>query len=240
METLKAFIYFIIENDKWITLVVNVLLGISTFVLTIVNLNLVHKQNVIAEEQTKLQKDKDQPHFQISLKSEKDTDDGKYGTDILTVTNIGEHTIEPCEVKADVFIRMTRSKLAQRDTIYALVGDYFMMAYKGNIGDEDVYYSKSTGSNRIYSEIYMEALNDKSQRGDLVYYLIDKVLLLRINYTDIHGEKHEKYYSYSKEIGKEEYTRVFEESDSRGLFFSLNNITYEKLKDALVKIDKGK
>ena len=172
MEKIMDIIDFLSNNEKWLSLIVNVLLGISTFILTIVNLNFVRRQNMISKEQSKLQKDKDQPHFRISLTSEQDADDGKYGTDVLSVINVGKHTLEPCEVNADVFIRLIRSKGVERDTIYAHIGDYFAWAYRGNTGDEEVYYSKSPGGNRKYSEIYLGAINDKGERSNMVYYFI--------------------------------------------------------------------
>lgn len=108
MELLKQLITFLYDNEECITLSVNVLLGISTLVLTIVNLSLVRRQNEISEELSALESDRDQPYFRISLTKEKDND-GLYGTEILSVVNVGSHTLEPCDVDANMFLRLTKS-----------------------------------------------------------------------------------------------------------------------------------
>ena len=234
MVELKQILQFLTQNANGINLMVDVFLGVATLILTIVNLRLVHRQKEISKEMTELEKDRDQPIFQITSSYERDSNDNVYGTQSISVANVGNHTIGPCEVNVDVYIKLTRTIDGRHDSVYALIGDYFSISYRGNT-KEEVFHSITPSNNRIFGEIYTDAVNEPKGKGKIVYYFVDKVLLLKINYTDIHNKEHEKYYMFNKEIAKEEYDRIHHESDERGLFFTLTDISYAMLKEAIGK-----
>lgn len=115
-----------------------------------------------------------------------------------------------------------------------LVNDYFCFTYRGNTGDEEVYNSRTQGNNGFFYELYMEALNDRKEKD--TYYSIDKVLLLKICYTDIHNKKHERCYRFSREIDKEEYYSIYSKGSTIEHSFTLADISYPKLKKILSDI----
>lgn len=228
-------IHYLSQNANGIQVLVGVILGLANLILAIVNLRLVCRQKELSEELSELEKDRDQPIFQISSTYERDSNDNVYGTQSISVANVGNHTIGPCEVDVDVYIKLTRTIVGRHDDpIYAHIGDYFSISCGGNT-KEEVFYSITPGNNRKFGEIYTEAVNEPKEKDRIVYYFIDKVLLLKIVYNDIHNKEHERYYMYNKEITKGEYDRIHQESEERGLSFTLSDISYARLKEAIVK-----
>ena len=234
MVEIKQMIHIISQNANLIQILVDGILGVATLILAIVNLKLVRRQKDLSEELSELEKDRDQPIFQMSSTYVRDSNDDVYGTQSISVANVGNHTIGLCKVDVDVYIKLTRTIDGKDDSIYALIGDYFSISHSGNTKD-DVFYSITPGNNRKFGEIYTEAVNEPKEKNRIVYFFIDKVLLLKINYTDIHNKEHERYYMFNKEIVKEEYDRIHHESNGRGLFFTLSDISYAKLKEAIGK-----
>lgn len=106
-------IQYLAENKDWLTLVVSIVVGVATIISTGVNAYLVYKQNEIYKEQTALQVKQNQPVFSISTHLEQDLDDGKYGTEIVTIHNVGHTTSQPCNVKVKAFIKITKAEGAE-------------------------------------------------------------------------------------------------------------------------------
>ena len=179
MVEIKQVIHFLSQNANGIQVLVDGILGVATLILTIVNLRLVRRQKELSEELSELEKDRDQPIFQITSTYERDSNDNVYGTQSISVANVGNHTIGSCEVNVDVYIKLTRTIDGRHDSVYALIGDYFSISYRGN-SKEDVYYSRTPGNNRKFGEIYTEAVNEPKEKNRIVYYFIDKVLLIKI------------------------------------------------------------
>ena len=90
-----------------------------------------------------------------------------------------------------------------------------------------------TGSNRIFAENYMQAIQ-ASKNGD-VLYLFDNIILSEITYTDILGEKHTLYYDRNNEISEDIYKKYFEVSNNvwNNIAFSLNDISFNRMKEKI-------
>lgn len=229
---------YLTHNKDWLTLVVSIVVGVATVIATCVNAYLVYKQNEIYKEQTVLQVRQNQPVFSISKQLEQDLDDGKYGTEIFTIRNVGHTMSQPCEVKVSVFFKITKTKGAQRDSLYFPIEDYFNMASNGNTGDDEVYYAKGSGSNRKYSDIYYAAIEASKETKPDSYYFIDKFILTKIEYSDIFDRKHVRFFMDKGEISKESYDKIVTQGYNDYRYNSLMNISFSAIKNVVDDIHK--
>ena len=90
-----------------------------------------------------------------------------------------------------------------------------------------------TRSNRIFAENYMQAIQ-ASKKGDGLYFF-DKIILSKITYTDILGEKHTLYFDRNNEISEDIYKKYFEVSNNvwNNIAFSLNDISFNRMKEKI-------
>ena len=138
-----------------------------------------------------------------------------------------------------MFYRLARIKELQKDTIYAQVLDYFYYSVIDNSNDTMIVRMYGTGSNRIFAENYMQAIQ-ASKNGD-VLYLFDKIILSEITYTDILGEKHTLYFDRNNEISEDIYKKYFEASKKvwNDMAFSLNKISFNLMKEKMDEYISG-
>lgn len=232
-NNMRSTIDFLIENKDVIGLLVSVVVGIATITTSFVSITIMKQQSRLAEEQNEMQKLQNQPIFDICVYQQQDSDDGKYGTDILEIRNIGEK-MTSCEITTNVFFAISYHNLNTRDTIYAEVKDYFMATvHEGN--DNGVVEKRwCAGNNRVFCEGYDASIKDSK---DGTYYFYDKIVLIKIEYTDILREKHTIYFKRGKEIEESEYSHYLDASKQVFGYeiFSLNNVDYNHLKGVLDK-----
>lgn len=228
---MQSTIDFLQVNKDVIGLLVSIVIGIATIITSVVSITIMKQQSRLAEEQNEMQKLQNQPIFDICVYQQQDSDDGKYGTDILEIRNIGEK-MTSCEVTANVFFAISYHYLNTRDTIYAEVKDYFMAAvHNGN--DKGLVEKRwCPGNNRVFCEGYDASMKDSK---DGIYYFYDKIVLVKIEYTDVLREKHTIYFKRGKEISESEYNHYLDATKQvfGYEFFSLNSVDYHHLKDVL-------
>ena len=223
---------YLVRHKEEIQLVFTVVVGIATIITSFVNVYLVKCQVDIYKEQNALQKSQSQPIFDISVRQQQDSDDGKYGTDILEVRNIGTK-VRYCKVESTVFFCLSKHHLSQRDSLYAEIKDYFCATVNSNVGDGVIMQQWCPGNNRIFCEGYDEAMHDTR---DGIYYYYVKFILLKIDYKDILDENHTQYYRENIQISEEQYNHYFDSaSASWDVFFTLRDDIYKEMKN---KIDK--
>lgn len=222
---------YLLRHKDSIQLVFTIVVGIATIITSLVNVYLVKCQLDINKEQNALQKSQSQPIFDISVRQQQDGDDGKYGTDVLEVCNIGTK-VKYCKVETSVFFCLSKHYLSHRDSLYAEIKDYFFATVNSNVGDGLIMQQWCPGNNRIFCEGYNEAINDSH---DGIYYFYDKVILLKIDYKDISDENHTQYYKGNLQIRKEQYDYYFDSaSSSWGVhFFTLRDDIYKEMKKTI-------
>lgn len=230
---MNSFFDFILGNKEIIALLVSIVVGIATIVTSCVSITIMRRQITLAEEQNKMQRLQNQPIFDIVVYQQQDSDDGIYGTDILEVRNIGEK-MTSCKITTNVFFAISYHNFNMRDTLYAEVKDYFVFTvHNGN--DRGLVEKRwCPGNNRIYSKGYDALIKDSK---DGAYYFYDKLVLIKVEYKDIHRDDHVVYFRSSNEIGESEYNCYFSSSEKvfGQEFFSLNSINYNHLKGILDK-----
>lgn len=230
--SMKNIVKYLLENKDWIALLSSILIGVATIIISIISAYYVCQQTKIYREQTNIQKKQNQPIFVVKIWQQQDGDDGKYGTEILEVHNYGS-MIQKCAISTSVFYRLVRNKDLQNDTIYAQVLDYFNSSVIDNSNDTMLERMWGTGNNRIFAENYMQAIL-VSKKGDGLYFL-DKIILSKITYTDILGEKYTLYFDRNNEISEEIYNKYFDASRKvwNNMTFSLNGISFDLMKKKL-------
>jgi hypothetical protein len=179
-----------------------------------------------------------QPIFSISTHVEQDLDDGKYGTEVITIRNVGQTTSQPCKVENKALIKLTKSFEGNRDSLYFQIEDYFNVASNGNTGDNEVYYAKGCGSNRKYSELYFSSLEANKAIKPHCYYFVDKVLLTKIEYTDIYNKDHVRYFMDKTEISHDVYDSILLQCYDDYRFSSLMNLSFPAMKEVIDNLKK--
>ena len=233
-------IQYLAENKDWLTLVVSIVVGVATIISTGVNAYLVYKQNEIYKEQTALQVKQNQPVFSISTSLEQDLDDGKYGTEVVTIRNVGKTTSQPCNVKIRAFVKLTKVVGGERDSLYFQIEDYFNVVSNGNTGDNEVFYAKGNSSNRRYAELYYAAIEASKTVKPHCYYFIDKLMLTKIEYTDIFQKEHVRYFMDKAEITQEIYENMFSNSIDDYRYSSIMTISFSDIKDVIDNLKRPK
>lgn len=226
METIAK---YLLENKEMVALLSSIFIGVATIITSVISAYFVYQQTKIYREQTDIQKKQNQPIFVIKKWLQQDSDDGKYGTEILEVHNYGTRT-QKCVISTSVFYRLARNKELQTDTIYAEVLDYFNSSVIDNSNDTMIKRMWGSGNNRFFAENYMQSIR-ASKKGDGLYFL-DKIILLEVKYTDILGEKHTLYFDSNNEISEDIYNEYFDVSKKiwNNMAFSLNRISFNKMK----------
>lgn len=230
--SMKTIVKYLLENKDLIALISSILIGFATIIISIISAYYVCQQTKIYREQTNIQKKQTQPIFVVKIWQQQDGDDGKYGTEILEVHNYGSR-IQKCAISTSVFYRLVRNKDLQNDTIYAQVLDYFNSSVIDNSNDTMVERMWGTGNNRIFAENYIQAIQ-VSKKGDGLYFF-DKIILLKITYTDILGEEHTLFFDRNNEISEEIYNGYFDVSRKvwNNIAFSLDKISFNLMKEKM-------
>lgn len=229
---MKTIVQYFLENKELVALFSSIFIGVATIITSVISAYFVYQQTKIYREQTDIQKKQNQPIFVTRIWQQQDSDDGKYGTEILEVHNYGSRILK-CNISTSVFYRLARIKELQKDTIYAQVLDYFYSSVIDNSNDTMIVRMYGTGSNRIFAENYMQAIQ-ASKNGEVLYFF-DKIILSEITYTDILGEKHTLYFDRNNEINEDIYKKYFDASKKvwNDMAFSLNKISFNLMREKM-------
>lgn len=204
------------------------IIAITALFVSIVTAIAVWKQAKIDKTLSQLQIAREQPFFKVCTRLEQDTDDGTYGTEHLVVKNKGFQNITP-KVSRTVLFEMSRNRNGDKDSILVKVADYFNYTETDNADDEIIYHSLGRGNNRVFHKLYMEALADKGEDG--VYYWFDKIILVKIDYTDLLKEKHSVYFINKVVVDKDEYQKMLSRVNKEDYY--LSSLDYQKIKALL-------
>lgn len=233
---MNSMIDYLIRNKEWLTLAVSIVVGLATIIATGVNAYLVREQNKIYKEQLTFQEKQNQPVFSIFFQLERDLDDGKYGTEIIAIRNVGHTTSQPCNVTVETFVKITKTDGIEKDSLYFPIIDYFSVAFNGNTGDNEVYYAIGDGSQRKYCEIYNAAIEASKSTTPNCYYFVNKVVLTKIEYQDIYNKKHELYFEGKKSISQERYDNICSQTVDDYSICSIRTISFPPMKEAIDKL----
>lgn len=230
--SMKTIAKYLLKNKELVALLSSIFIGGATIITSVISAYFVYQQTKIYREQTDIQKKQNQPIFVTKIWQQQDSNDGKFGTEILEVHNYGSR-FQTCAISTSVFYRLARNKELQNDTIYAEVSDYFNSSVIDNSNDTMIERMWGTGNNRFFAENYMQAIQT-SKNGDGLYFF-DKIILLKIKYTDILGDKHTLYFDSNNEISEEIYNKYFGVSKKvwNNMVFSLHNISFNMMKEKI-------
>lgn len=218
-------------NKEWVTALcafATCVLSVATIVISLFSLKFAAKQTKINKELSQLNIAKEQPVFIINTKLEQDTNDDAYGTEHLLVKKIGAYNFIP-EIQVTVLFNLTKVQRGQRDSFPVIVGDYFNTTSVGRPDEGIVYHTFRTGNKRLFYELYMEAVQDKSENG--VHYWFDEICLVRIEYTDLLHTRHAKYFVDKEEVGASQFQNVLSKASQEK--YNLKELDYKTIKSKL-------
>lgn len=213
------------ENTNLATIIVS----IASLITSIFSAYFIYQQTGIYREQTEIQKKQNQPIFIISIYQRQDSDDGKYGTEILEVRNKGAKILQS-NISNTVFYRLSHHSKMKNDSIYAEVLDYFNSSVVDNTGDDMIMCSWGIGSNRNFAQCYRKAIDASKNSNDI--YFFDKIIVTKITYQDILQEVHTVYFQHGQSISKQQYDNYFNCSKTvwGDIGFALKNISFDVMK----------
>lgn len=226
----KAFFDWISNNKDFVTTVsafATCVLGVATLIVSIVSVVFLCRQTKINEKLSRLQVAIEQPFFRISTRLERDSDDGAYGTEHLFVENKGFHNVTS-KISRTVLFKLTKNHMGNSDSVYIKVGDYFNLT-ESTENDDVVYHSLGMGNNRVFFNLYMEALKDRDEDG--TFYWLEKVILVQIDYTDVLKDNRSVYFVDKEEVDRNAYEEIM--SRVHDGVFCLNHLDYQEIKALL-------
>lgn len=226
----KAFLDWISNNKDFVTTasaLATCVLGVATLIVSIVSVVFLCRQTKINEKLSRLQVAIEQPFYRISTLLERDSDDGAYGTEHLIVENKGFHNVSS-KISRTVLFKLTKNHLGNSDSVYIKVGDYFNLT-ESTKNDELVCHSLGKGNNRVFFNLYMDALKDRDEEG--TFYWLEKVILVQIDYTDVLKDNRSVYFVDKEEVDRNAYEAIMSRVHE-GVFF-LNHLDYQEIKALL-------
>ena len=247
MNCMDLLIDFITRCMNFIERYSNALVGIGTIITSIITIRVYKKQNKIYKEQNDisreqilLQRNLNQPNFivytRVSL--DKENEDSIYGNETLYVENVGQKFFD-INIENSVFFTLKNQFAPDSSQVVVYIYDYFFGTNTNRRQNIDqVYISHGEGANRKYGDLYNAAI--KEDNGLSSQYLLEKVIFVKISYDDIYEDHHEVYYKKSeghfKRVKSDEYNTLMTTVNSNyKLRYSVNEISYEIMKDLLIK-----
>ena len=217
-----------VNNATIITLLVSIIAAVTTFICSLFNIQALRAQVDLLNEQNIMQKNMNQPIFSVytAISCDKTEDEIK-GNEYLFVENNGEKYVK-CNVDEKVFFSLEKDDSKGTNTkVIVEIPDYFFVGHPTSSQQSSVVYmGEGLGSNRYFGELYRATLNTE--------YMIRKIILVKISYTDIYNEQHVKYYNKNEEIEKNEYDSIIALSELNNEYvYRINEITFQKMKELL-------
>lgn len=202
-------------------------LGVATLIVSIVSVLFLCRQTKINERLSRLQVAIEQPFYRISTLLERDSNDGTYGTEHLIVENKGFHNVSS-KISRTVLFKLTKNHMGNSESVFINVGDYFYLT-ESTENDEVVYHSWGKGNNSVFFNLYMEALKDRDVEE--IFYWLEKVILVQIEYTDVLKDNRSVYFIDKEEVDRNAYEDVVSQIHDGVL--CLNQLEYQKIKALL-------
>lgn len=203
-------------------------LGLATLVVSIISVRFLGVQTKINKKLAQLNIAREQPIFIVRTRYEQDADDDKWGTEHLIIKQIGFPNIVP-NIQTTVIFKLTNSLMGDKNSISINVGDYFSRTHLDDSEGETIYHTKRDSNHRRYCDLYMEAIHDKNEDGSVLFF--DKIILVRIEYTDILNTKQTRFFMNKDEVDELVYQNVL--SNVYNEQYRLFDIKYDTIKSLL-------
>ncbi len=206
------------------------IISLATLIVSIANAIFVGQQTKINKMLYGVQMEQMQPYYIIRTSLEMDSTDGIYGTEHLKIFNNGYTNVSSIVTDIVVF-ELYRVQKNVIDTVRFKINDYFYAAFHS--GSEDgrrVYHTYEQGNYGYFYGLYLDALHD---RKDGVSYFLNKTILVRIDYSDLFGNYHAKYYIDKEEVQEQKYKKKL--SSIQYEVLNLQDLDYKRMKDMFSK-----
>jgi len=211
------------------TLCVSIIAAVSTLICSLISIG-------VLRNQIEMQKNLNQPIFSVytEIVRDKENEDEIKGTEYLFVENNGQKYTSST-VDETVFFSLEKYFKGRKTKVIVEIPDYFFVGHPNSSQKSSiVYMGEGIGSNRFYYRLQNEAIND--HENEFTFYSIEKIILVKVTYTDIYKEDHVKYYNKNQEIKQDEYQSIFALSKSNNkIVYRVDQITYQTMKKLLKK-----
>lgn len=181
----------------------NFVLGISSFATAIVTAIVLIMQYRLQRKSFQIERKSKQPVFNISLVTVDEDDDNKHDNEIMTIHNDGYIVKEISNITVTTIFDISEQS---KHKIFWIIG-YFSRSTMYQSLNGLIYTSRGLNNHAKFTNVYLDIIDlyKKHHRyvGIAVYHLI------KIEYTDIYGEKNICYFKDRSSIEEDAYNTIF-------------------------------
>lgn len=201
----------------------NVVLGVSSFVTAIFTAVVLLQQYRLQKDTFLKEKRDKQPVFNITFCYVDADKDNKYEDVILQIQNDGHIVKQINDIKITTIFDVSERS---NHKLFMITGYFFHNTHYQNLNGL-IYKSRGNNNNARFMNIYSDVLS--LYRNHRRYVEISIYHLIKIEYTDIYGEKNICYFKDRSIIEEDAYNNIFKQIYNQQNPLDIDKVTYSDL-----------
>ena len=201
----------------------NFVLGISSFITAIVTAIVLIKQYRLQRKSFKIERKLRQPVFNITLVTVDEDDDNKHDNEIMTIHNDGYIVKEISDITVTTIFDISEQS---KHKLFRIIG-YFSRSTMYQSLNGLIYKSRGLNNHAKFMNVYLGALD--LYKKDRRYVEISVYNMIKIEYTDIYGEKNICYFKDRSNIEEDAYNTIFEQICNQQNPIDIDNVSFSEL-----------
>lgn len=201
----------------------NFILGISSFITAFVTAFVLIKQYKLQQKSFQIERKSKQPVFNISLFTVDEDDDDKHDNEIMTIHNDGYIVKEISNITVTTIFDISEQS---KHNLFWIIG-YFSRSTMYQSLNGLIYTSRGLNNHAKFTNVYLDIIDlykvHRRYVGIAVYHMI------KIEYTDISGEKNICYFKNRSSIEENAYNTIIEQISNRQNPIDIDNVSFNEL-----------
>lgn len=205
--------------------VFTIVLGLASLITAYATIKALNTQNRIQIEVLDVQKQAEQPVFNINKTLLDCNGDGVYDTCVLDIDNEGG-VANNVDVTVTTLFECEVFRHNLRNVWTYEVGGYYNLQYMPQNLCGLLFRAYSLNNYLCFLDLYNTAI---AKSTSAAYYFISHVDLIHISYVDAKGKSQNTYYRDRVLIDEEEYKRGLSSITNRNKFLIVNTVAFDDL-----------
>lgn len=201
----------------------NFALGVSSFITAIVTAIVLIMQYRLQRKSFQIERKSKQPVFNISLVTVDEDDDNKHDNEIMTIHNDGYIVKGISNITVTTILDISEQS---KHKIFWIIG-YFSRSTMYQSLNGLMYKSRGLNNHAKITNVYLDVNNLYKEHhryvGIAVYHMI------KIEYTDIYGEKNICYFKNRSSIEEDAYNTLIEQICNRQNPIDIDYVSFNEL-----------
>ena len=201
----------------------DILLGISSVFTAAFTAYVLCQQYRLQKNTFLIEKRAKQPVFNISLVTVDEDDDNKHDNEIMSIHNDGYIVKEISDITVKTIFDISEQS---KHKIFWIIG-YFSRSTTYQSLNGLIYQSRGVNNHAKFTNVYLDIINlYKEHRryvGIAVYHMI------KIEYTDIYGEKNICYFKNRSSIEENTYNTIIAQICNQQNPIDIDNVSFNEL-----------